>query len=319
MINDLRGEAHVVTRDGLMSENLSELPRVRTAIFPVAGLGTRFLPATKATPKELLPVLDTPLIQFAIDEARAAGIERMVFVSHPSKSAIERHVRDDVALRETLCAKGKAGIARNLQSMALCEDNQVHFVMQEEPLGLGHAVLCAREHVLPGPVAVLLPDDLILGTRSTIHEMVEAYGKTTAGHLVASVEVPNEDTKSYGVLDVSRRDGRLSHARGIVEKPDPEKAPSNMAVVGRYVLHATIFDDLASQAPGAGGEIQLTDAIAAGLGRIGLAGFAFSGRRFDCGSKAGMLQATLHVARQDPECREVLEALNSRPRLGTAA
>ncbi len=302
-----------------MSEYISELPRVRTAIFPVAGLGTRFLPATKATPKELLPVLDTPLIQFAIDEARAAGIERMVFVSHPSKSAIERHVRDDVALRETLCAKGKSGIAANLQSMALCEENQVHFVMQEEPLGLGHAVLCAREHVLPGPVAVLLPDDLILGRRSCIEEMVDAYGKTTAGHLVAAVEVPKEDTKSYGVLDVSRREGRLSHASGIVEKPDPEHAPSNMAVVGRYVLHASIFDDLERQTPGAGGEIQLTDAIASGIDRVGLAGYAFSGTRFDCGSKAGMLQATIHVARQDPDCRAVLEALEGRTRFGTAA
>ncbi|NNU79479.1 UTP--glucose-1-phosphate uridylyltransferase [Halovulum dunhuangense] len=288
---------------------------VRTAIFPVAGLGTRFLPATKATPKELLPVIDTPLIQYAIDEARDAGVERMIFVSHPSKGAIERHVRADADLAATLRARGKARIAAELEAAALDDDEaEVLFVMQDEPLGLGHAVNCARDHVLDGPVAVILPDDLILGPKGCLSEMIEAYGEARAGHMVAVMDVPQDRTGAYGVLDVTARSGRISQARGMVEKPAPEKAPSNTAVVGRYILDAAIFEALATQAPGAGGEIQLTDAIARGIERLGLAGFHFSGRRFDCGSKAGMLAATLHLASQDEEYAEVLaEFLGTAP------
>lgn len=301
-----------------MSNAQTRLSTVRTAIFPVAGLGTRFLPATKTTPKELLPVLDTPLIQYAIDEAREAGVERFVFVSHPSKSAIERHVRDDQKLRDTLRLKGKERIANRLLTDAIQGEEDAIFVMQNEPLGLGHAVLCARNHVLPGPVAVLLPDDLILGKQGCVAEMIDAYRRISAGHLVATAEVDRSETASYGVLDVSRRDGPVSMARGIVEKPEPEKAPSTTAVVGRYILDGAIFEDLATQAPGAGGEIQLTDAIARGISRIGLAGFTFSGTRFDCGSKAGMLKATLHVAQSDPDCRRVLSDA-ARAELVTAA
>jgi UTP--glucose-1-phosphate uridylyltransferase len=279
---------------------------VRTAIFPVAGLGTRFLPATKATPKELLPVLDTPLIQYAIDEAQEAGIERMIFVSHPSKSAIERHVMDDAELRATLKARGKAELARDLAESSLRRPvDDVIFTMQHEPLGLGHAIACARDYILPGAVAVILPDDLILH-ENCLAEMKEAYAKNTAGHLVATMTVPREDTSKYGILDVQAEDGPLLKARGMVEKPDPADAPSREAVVGRYVLDASIFDDLAIQTPGAGGEIQLTDAIAAGAIRLGLAGLRFSGTRFDCGSKAGMFSAALHLAAQDPELRSVL-------------
>lgn len=293
--------------------------KVRTAIFPVAGLGTRFLPATKATPKELLPVIDTPLIQYAIDEARDAGIERMIFVSHPSKGAIERHVRDDAGLCATLRARGKSAIADSLRRDALHEaDHDIVFVMQEQPLGLGHAVLCARDHVLPGPVAVILPDDLILGQPGCLSEMIAAYDPETAGHLVATMEVPREQTSSYGVLSVKSRSGRLTHADGMVEKPAPQDAPSCSAVVGRYVLDASIFENLATQEPGAGGEIQLTDAIAHGIAEIGLAGFNFSGIRFDCGSKAGMLRATLHVASHDPEFAEVLDDLRAPVRLMAA-
>ncbi|MDU8943630.1 UTP--glucose-1-phosphate uridylyltransferase [Ovoidimarina sediminis] len=281
---------------------------VRTAIFPVAGMGTRFLPATKATPKELLPVIDTPLIQYAIDEAQAAGIERMVFVSHPSKSAIERHVMDDAKLRADLRARGKRDLADELQEAALCpEADDAVFTMQHEPLGLGHAVLCAREQALPGPVAVILPDDLILG-KGCLGEMIEAYAASQAGHMVATMTVPREEeTKKYGILSVTEARGRLLRADGMVEKPDPEAAPSREAVVGRYILGESIFESLATQEPGAGGEIQLTDAIARGAQREGLAGFRFSGTRFDCGSKAGMLQATLHLAAQDPELAPVLE------------
>ncbi len=279
---------------------------VRTAIFPVAGLGTRFLPATKATPKELLPVIDTPLIQYAIDEAQAAGVERMVFVSHPSKSAIERYVLDDAALRASLREKGKEDLADALREAALCpRGDDVVFTMQDEPLGLGHAVLCARDHVLPGPVAVILPDDLILGA-PCLPEMVAAYGEAGAGHMVATMTVPREEVSKYGILDGVETAGRITRATGMVEKPAPEAAPSREAVVGRYVLDASIFEALVTQEPGAGGEIQLTDAIARGAVPSGLAGFRFSGTRFDCGSKAGMLRATLHLASQDPDYAEVL-------------
>jgi UTP--glucose-1-phosphate uridylyltransferase len=283
---------------------------VRTAIFPVAGLGTRFLPATKATPKELLPVIDTPLIQYAIDEARDAGIERMIFVSHPSKEAIERHVMDDKGLRDTLAARGKADIAENLAEQALCPvQDDVLFVMQDEPLGLGHAVLCARDHVLPGPVAVVLPDDLILGGKGALSEMIEAYDPAIAGHMVATMEVSPEDTRKYGILSVKDRVGSLLHADGMVEKPSPDDAPSRDAVVGRYVLDGSIFEDLATQDRGAGGEIQLTDAIARGVPRVGLVGLRFSGRRYDCGSKVGMLAATLDLAMEDPDCAALLRSM----------
>lgn len=292
---------------------------VRTVIFPVAGLGTRFLPATKATPKELLPVLDTPLIQYAIDEAQEAGVERMVFVSHPSKHAIERHVMDDARLRAELTSRGKQDLAEELQDAALCaRTDDVVFTMQHQPLGLGHAVLCARDHVLPGPVAVVLPDDLILGA-GCLGEMIDAYHQIGGGHVVATMPVPRDETGKYGILSVSQGAGSVLHADGIVEKPDPERAPSRDAVVGRYILDPSIFEDLATQTPGAGGEIQLTDAIAAGLSRVGLAGVRFSGTRFDCGSKAGMLRATLNLAAQDTECLEVLEEYAAAAPVGIAA
>ena len=281
--------------------------RIRTVVFPVAGLGTRFLPATKATPKELLPVIDKPLIQFAMDEARAAGFTRMVFVSHPTKGAIEDYVRHDHDLHETLCARGKDDLADMLREMAAGEHEEIEFVMQPEPLGLGHAVLMARDHVHEEAFAVCLPDDLILGEPGCLKEMVEAHAET-GGHLVAAMEVAQAETKSYGVLDPLERKGKFTRAKGMVEKPRPEDAPSRLAVVGRYVLDSSIFEDLAAQEPGAGGEIQLTDSIATGLKRVGLSGFEFSGKRFDCGSKAGMLAAKLHLAASHPEFRDVLAA-----------
>lgn len=281
------------------------MTKVRTAIFPVAGLGTRFLPATKATPKELLPVLDTPLIQYAIEEARAAEIERMVFVSHSSKPAIERHVMDDIRLRRELEARGKPALAEELKEAAFCpKSDDVVFTLQDEPKGLGHAVLCAREHVLDGPVAVILPDDLILGA-PCIAEMADAYG---GGHMVATMTVAPEEVSKYGILAVKSEEGRRTFADGMVEKPSVSEAPSRKAVIGRYVLDANIFDALQTQAPGAGGEIQLTDAIAKRAKERPITGFAFSGTRFDCGSKSGMLHATLHLAEQDPELADVLAA-----------
>lgn len=282
---------------------------VRTAIFPVAGLGTRFLPATKATPKELLPVLDTPLIQYAVDEAREAGIERLVFVSHPSKSAIERHVMEDMRLTKELRARGKADVADALSEAALSPvEDDARFVMQTEPKGLGHAVLCAKDHVLDGPVAVILPDDLILGQVACLTEMVEAYADGSVGHLVATMEVPEDKVHRYGVLSVTGKAGSIVMADGMVEKPKAKDAPSRQAVVGRYILDPSIFSALETQPPGAGGEIQLTDAIARGAADLGLGGFKFSGTRFDCGSKAGMFEATLELASRDPECLAVLKA-----------
>jgi UTP--glucose-1-phosphate uridylyltransferase len=296
--------------------------RLRTAIFPVAGLGTRFLPATKATPKELLPVIDRPLIQYAIDEARAAGIERLIFVSHPSKSAIERHVLADAELTETLRSRGKGDIADVLDADALdTREHDVAFVMQDQPLGLGHAVLCARDHVLDGPVAVILPDDLMIGCAGSgcLAEMIAGYHRSGVGHMVAAMEVAREDVKSYGILKVGRRDGQIVHATGMVEKPEPEQAPSQTAVVGRYVLATSIFDALAEQTPGAGGEIQLTDAIARQAPEVGLAGFHLSGRRFDCGSKQGMLAATLFLAAQDPTYASVISEFIDQHSLDVAA
>jgi len=273
-------------------------PKVRTAIFPIAGLGTRLLPATKAVPKELLPVLDTPLLQFALDEAREAGVERMVFVIHPSKSAIERYVRPDVGLAQRLQSRGKGALAAGL--MAACPDpisTDIVFTTQREPLGLGHAVQCARRHALPGPVAVILPDDLIIGSPGCLAQMITAYDPCAAGHLVAAAEVPPEAVSAYGILAPSGRRGRMVPARGVVEKPAPGQAPSDLAVIGRYVLDPSVFGALADLAPGAGGEIQLTDAIATSAARVGLAGFRFEGARYDCGSASGLLAAALARAR----------------------
>jgi len=279
---------------------------VRTAIFPVAGLGTRFLPATKATPKELLPVIDRPLIQYAIDEARAAGIERMVFVNHPSKSAIRDYVLQNANLTALLRDRNKNAEAAMLESLALDGEENAVFASQPEPLGLGHAVMCARPHVLDGPVAVILPDDLIVGEPGCLSEMIEVYDSTAAGHIVAVMRVLPEEVSRYGILSVSERNGALESANGMVEKPSPDTAPSRTAVVGRYVLDPSVFDALETQAPGAGGEIQLTDAIARGIDTVGLAGFHFSGERFDCGSKAGMLAATLRLASRRDEFDSVL-------------
>lgn len=289
---------------------------VRTAIFPVAGLGTRFLPATKGTPKELLPVIDKPLIQYAINEAREARVERMVFVSHPTKAAIKHYVMDDEDLRAALKAHGKARLAQELEEAALDEKAcELVFVMQNEPLGLGHAVLCAKDHVLPGPVAVILPDDLILGTPGCLSSMIAQYADCAAGHLVGAMKVPAELTSRYGILSVASEDGQILYADAVVEKPPTGQAPSRMAVVGRYILDASIFSDLQTQTLGADGEIQLTDAIARGIDRVGLAGFRIPGLRFDCGSKTGMLEATLYVASKDPAYAAVLDAYCNKRQL----
>ncbi len=279
--------------------------KVTKAIFPVAGLGTRFLPATKAVPKEMLTILDKPVIQYAVDEAREAGIERLVFVSHPSKLAIEKYLRHDAELNAALKAEGETGCVDmlNLQHQI----TELVFTMQSERKGLGHAVLCGREHSHPGPVAVILPDDLILGKPGCLAQMVKSYEENgSRGHMVATTNVARSTVSSYGVLSIAQDEGQLLRANGIVEKPVPETAPSTYAVVGRYILDETIFDALARTQPGAGDEIQLTDAIAADLDHAPLLGFRFHGQRFDCGHPKGLLAATVAQASLDPDLSQML-------------
>lgn len=264
---------------------------IRTAILPVAGLGTRLLPATKTVPKELLPVYDTPLLQFALEEAASIpGLERLVLVSHRSKTALERYLDTDEALIETLRRQRKHDLADSLRRSGMMDGIETRIVYQDQPRGLGHAVLCAANDVLAGPVAVILPDDLIL-PGSCMADMAMAYDPDRAGMLIAAMQVKPDEIDRYGAFDVRAQDGALLTARGIVEKPAPGTAPSLFAAVGRYILPGDIFARLAQTAPGHQGEIQLTDAIAALVSSHRLQGFCFSGKRFDCGTHAGLLAA----------------------------
>ena len=261
---------------------------IKKAIFPVGGLGTRFLPATKAMPKEMLPVVDKPLIQYAVEEAVAAGIEQFIFVTGRNKTAIEDHFDHSTELEAVLIEKDKADALEVVRRM-LREPGSVSYVRQQEPAGLGHAVWCARHLVGAEPVAVLLADDLILGAPA-MAEMTSAY---TGGNMVALMDVPASDTGAYGIITPGSKQGNLTEITGIVEKPSPDKAPSSKAVVGRYILEPKIFDELAKGRRGAGGEIQLTDALAARIGHAPFHGLNFSGERFDCGSKIGFLKANI--------------------------
>ena len=261
---------------------------ITKAIFPVGGLGTRFLPATKAMPKEMLPVVDKPLIQYAVEEAVAAGIEQFIFVTGRNKTAIEDHFDHSTELESVLIEKDKANALELVRRM-LREPGSVSYVRQQEPAGLGHAVWCARHLVGREPVAVLLADDLILGAPA-MAEMTSAY---TGGNMVALMDVPASDTGAYGIITPGSKQGNLTEITGIVEKPSPDKAPSGKAVVGRYILEPKIFDELGKGRRGAGGEIQLTDALAARIGHAPFHGLNFSGERFDCGSKIGFLKANI--------------------------
>jgi len=261
---------------------------IKKAIFPVGGLGTRFLPATKAMPKEMLPVVDKPLIQYAVEEAIAAGIEQFIFVTGRNKTAIEDHFDHSTELEAVLIEKDKADALEVVRRM-LREPGSVSYVRQQEPAGLGHAVWCARHLVGTEPVAVLLADDLILGAPA-MAEMTSAY---TGGNMVALMDVPASDTGAYGIITPGSKQGNLTEITGIVEKPPPDKAPSSKAVVGRYILEPKIFDELGKGRRGAGGEIQLTDALAARIGHAPFHGLNFSGERFDCGSKIGFLKANI--------------------------
>lgn len=280
---------------------------VRKAIFPVGGLGTRFLPATKSMPKEMLTVVDKPLIQYAVEEARAAGIEEFIFVTGRGKTAIEDHFDHAVELQGMLTRRGKDD-ALELLNETIPEPGQFAYTRQLEPMGLGHAVWCARNFVGSEPVAVLLADDLILGEQGCLKQMIDAYNDV-GGNMVAVMEVPNDQTSSYGIITPGEEDGRMIEVRGMVEKPDPEKAPSNYAVIGRYILQPKVFSDLARQEPGAGGEIQLTDALARQLGLQPFNGYLFEGRRFDCGNKVGFLEANIAFALDRPDMKEAVSKI----------
>ncbi len=267
---------------------------IRKAVIPVGGLGTRFLPASKAIPKEMLPVVDKPLIQYGVEEARAAGIDEIIFVTSRGKAAIEDHFDQHSEMMQFLEKRGKFA-ELELASSMMSEAGKISYTRQPEALGLGHAVWCARNLVGREPFAVILPDDLVLHPRGCLAQLVEAY-EEVGGNLVAVEDVPREDTNRYGILDVVSDDGRLAKAKGLVEKPDPAEAPSTLSIIGRYILQPEIFDELDRQEKGAGGEIQLTDAMARTIGNQAFHGLRFEGRRFDCGSKAGFLEANIAFA-----------------------
>ena len=279
--------------------------KVTKAIFPVAGLGTRFLPATKSVPKEIMTLVDRPLVQYAIDEARAAGITEFIFVTSRGKSALEDYFDHNLVLEQELKAKGKDKLLDTLNATNM-ESGAIAYIRQHKALGLGHAVWCARRLIGDEPFAVMLPDDVIAADKPCLQQMIEAY-EETGGNMVAAMEVPPEQTSSYGVLDVGDNVGTVVRTRGMVEKPKENEAPSNLAVIGRYILSPSILRNLNKMKEGAGGEIQLTDAIAQEIteGR-GVYGYRFQGERFDCGSKAGYLQATVAFALERPELREEL-------------
>ncbi len=275
------------------------MTHIRKAVFPVAGLGTRFLPATKSVPKEMLPLVDRPLIQYAVDEARAAGIEEFIFVSAPGKTALEDYFCANAALERQLEDKGKTDLLDRLRVTRMGE-GAMTILRQDNPRGLGHAVRLARRLVGDEPFAVLLPDDVIRARTPALAQMVAAHAET-GGHMVATMQVPRAQVSAYGVLDCDAGDQRILRARGLVEKPRPDVAPSTQAVIGRYILTPQIFDRLEAQGPGAGGEIQLTDAINADVRTVGVTGYAFEGQRYDCGSVRGFVEATLAFAMDRPE------------------
>ena len=270
---------------------------VRKAIFPVAGLGTRFLPATKAMPKEMLPVVDKPLIQYAVEEAAKAGITDMIFITGRHKRAIEDHFDSAPELERDLEVKGKTALLKTLKDIVPPGINFI-FIRQPEPLGLGHAVLCGEPVVGNEPFAVILADDLIDSKTPVIEQLIKTREEKGGGSVLAVQVVPREKTKDYGIVKVADK-GDTTKVESIVEKPDPDRAPSTLAVIGRYILEPEIFDSLKKIPKGAGGEIQLTDAIARELDKKNTYVCSYEGERFDCGSKQGFLNATVHFARKD--------------------
>ncbi len=277
---------------------------IRKAVFPVAGLGTRFLPATKAIPKEMLPVVDRPLIQYAVDEAREAGIEQMIFVTGRGKSAIEDHFDIAFELEKTMAERGKDMSV--LEATRLGPGNCA-YVRQQEPMGLGHAIWCARGLVGDEPFAIFLPDEFMVGSPGCMKQMVDAYDRV-GGNVISVLEVPHEQVSSYGVIDPGESDGAITEVRGLVEKPSIDAAPSNLIISGRYILQPEVMRVLEDQEKGAGGEIQLTDAMARMIGDQPFHAVIFDGRRFDCGSKIGFAQANFALAMERADMAQELRA-----------
>lgn len=285
------------------------MKKVTKAIFPVAGLGTRFLPATKSIPKEIMTLVDRPLIQYAIDEARAAGIKEFIFVTSRGKGALEDYFDHSPVLEQELRKKGKDKLLEVLKTTNM-DSGAIAYIRQHKALGLGHAVWCARRLLDPKePFAVILPDDVIAAEKPCLQQMVEAYEELGAtGSMVASMEVPADKVSAYGVLDVKDDMGSTVSVKGMVEKPAPGTEPSNLAVIGRYILDPAVMKNLNQMKSGAGGEIQLTDAIADEIGtERGVYGYRFAGQRFDCGSKAGFLQATISFGLSRDDLRDELQ------------
>ena len=280
-----------------------KIKKVTKAVFPVAGQGTRFLPATKSIPKEIMTLVDRPLIQYAIDEARAAGIKEFIFVTSRGKSALEDYFDHSPEMENTLKRQGKTELLEILRDTNM-DSGAIAYVRQNRPMGLGHAVWCARRLIGNEPFAVLLPDDVIAADKPCLQQMIEAY-EQTGGNMVAAMEVPPEKASSYGVLDIGDDMGSIVKAKGMVEKPKREDAPSNLAVIGRYILTPKVLTNLNRMKQGVGGEIQLTDAIAEEIKTSGnVYGFRFRGQRYDCGSKAGFLQATVAFGLERPDLRD---------------
>lgn len=283
------------------------IKKVRKAIFPVGGLGTRFLPATKAMPKEMLPIVDKPLIQYAVEEALVAGIEELIFVTGRGKSAIEDHFDRSFELEEALRVRG-VKVDHITLGVPRLSPGSIAYTRQQEPLGLGHAVWCARHLIKDEPFAVLLADDFIHGKKPCLQQMVEAY-EECGGIMMAVMNVDRAHVNRYGIVDIACENDPLVTIRGVVEKPHPDRAPSTLAIIGRYILNAKVFEYLERQERGAGGEIQLTDALGHLVSQEPFYGFRFEGKRYDCGAKAGLLIASLAVAlsREDLSCELIPE------------
>ncbi len=280
------------------------MKKVRKAVFPVAGLGTRFLPATKAIPKEMLPIVDRPLIQYAVDEAREAGIEQMIFVTGRGKSAIEDHFDIAYELEHTMVERGKD---ISVLGPTRLGPGNCAYVRQQEPLGLGHAIWCARDIVGDEPFAIFLPDEFMVGAPGCMKQMVDAY-EEVGGNLISVLDVPREQVSSYGVIDPGTTNGRITEVKGLVEKPPVESAPSTLIVSGRYILQPQVMRILEAQEKGAGGEIQLTDAMAQMIGQQPFNALTFDGRRYDCGSHLGYVEANLAIAMERPDLAAPLRA-----------
>tara|TARA_R110000765_G_scaffold275037_1_gene373437 strand:+ start:133 stop:1002 length:870 start_codon:yes stop_codon:yes gene_type:complete len=278
---------------------------IRKAVFPVAGMGTRFLPATKVMPKELFPIVDRPLLQYAVDEALEAGIEQMIFVNGRGKGMIEDHFDMAFELERNMADRGKD---RSVLDGTRLTPGDCVFVRQQEPLGLGHAIWCARDIIGDEPFAIFLPDEFMVGAPGCMKQMVSAYDKL-GGNIVCALEIPIEDTPSYGVIDPGYRDGPITEVKGLVEKPAAGTAPSNLILPGRYILQPEVMRILETQAAGAGGEIQLTDAMAQMIGQQPFHGMTFDGKRYDCGSKQGYVEANLALALAHPEIGSDIRAI----------